>query len=219
MFGAMRDMRPHPLDRGKVHVSGRRQEGLRSGTQKDHAVNLEDLAWFALKTVPAAEFRAASQLVQLGHKTLVPKEHYWSRIGSTTKTEEKPLPIFRSYAFAGFDGTPNWYLLKRGLEDLLQKTPGRPFIRGIVGFGGRPARLSRDNVDFLLELNGQKVPSASQLRGIKVGDRARITSESFRDHEVTVMDIDPDAKKARILLQFLGSPQIIPISVAALEKV
>jgi len=182
-------------------------------------VDLMALRWYALTTVPSAEYGAQAQVKALGHKTLLPKDTYWQRVGATTKTEAKPYPIFRGYVFAGFDGPMNLFLFKQAIEGLLERMPGRALVRGVVGFGGKPAQLTQDDVRFLMQLNGRSLPASQSIRGLKVGDRARITSEAFRGHEVTVKDIDADAKKARILLSFFGTLQEIPISVAALEKI
>jgi transcription antitermination factor NusG len=98
--------------------------------------------WFALQTKPKSERKVERLLVQKGYDCFTPT--YRSKRKWSDRTVELDLPLFPGYVFCRF----NRLVLGKAIS-----TQG---VTRVVGFGGTPAEVDREEVEALQLLSQSK---------------------------------------------------------------
>lgn len=161
-------------------------------------------AWYALYTKPQQETLVAEQLRRHGLETFAPQ--YVERRRDRTQVHA----LFPGYLFVRAD------LELIGLS-VLQWTPG---LRGVVSFGGVPARvpeaaivLVRRQVERLNLLGGMPKPR------FQPGERVRLKEGPLAGLEAVFEGPAGPAERVRILVRFLGQANRAVVPADLLEGV
>jgi transcription antitermination factor NusG len=171
-------------------------------------MNLADYTWHAIYSAPQRELITAHDLGTHGMQFIVPAEKHWVERRGRSRVTYKP--VMPRYVFTGFRNVPNW----ERLRELV------PTMQGYMQFGEGPTKMKLDDVRWLQDLS-------DQLRGrekpavvedvIKIGDQVRVIHGPFTGMSLRVSDIVAD--RIHALKTFLGAPRILPIPIAAVERV
>jgi transcription antitermination factor NusG len=94
--------------------------------------------WFALQTWPKNERKVESLLKQKGYECFTPI--YRSKRKWSDRTVEIDFPLFPGYIFCRFN------------PSALGKAISTQGVTRVVGFGGKPTEVAREEVDALLVL-------------------------------------------------------------------
>lgn len=116
-----------------------------------------NISWFAVRCAPNTEFRVRDALNQWDRPAIVPFETKWVRING--KPRERKLALFPSYVFGGFEGADafrawsDFAEVRRMVNNASELTGKAPPIKGVVGYGQKPARLSGGEISWLAGLS------------------------------------------------------------------
>lgn len=169
---------------------------------------MSDLSWFALTSIPQAEFKAAAQLRSSGYAVIVPSEWKWRRFGKMKRKRKTAYPLFARYVFVGCVEWPGKDTLKAQAD----------LVQGYVSRGdGWPAQISAADVAYLKSLAGHAVPQAATSihKAIKPGQEVNIVNGPFAGHRTFIKHIV--AEEAQGLLKFLGGNREITFALDDLE--
>ena len=162
-------------------------------------------SWYALYTKPRQETVVAGQLQQRGLETFLPQytECRWGR-------PARLKPLFPCYLFVRAD------LEAIGLSTL-KWTPG---LRGVVSFGGVPARVPEQAIVLVQKRLAQLEAQGGFLRGrFQVGERVRLRDGPLAGLEAIFQGPREPAERVRILIRFLGQSNRAVVPVDMLEAV
>ena len=163
-------------------------------------------AWCALRTAPQKEFAVAEILKHRGVTAFAPTETKWRR---TSRHKKQPVerPMLPRYIMVRFDDP--WAIV-RAMQ-------GRG-VCGLVCFGGEPARIPAESIDWLARRSGAAVPTSSTPvhRAFAPGDRVEIVSGPFKDWCVELKEIKGEA--GIVLLKMFGDKEReVPVRLDQLE--
>jgi len=160
-------------------------------------------AWYALHTKPNQESLAARELARRGVAVLHPQ--YTER----RRERVRVRTLFPTYLFVRVD-------LDVVGRSLLQWTPG---LRGIVAFGGVPARMPDEAVALVRrQLARLEAAGGFTQARFQVGERVRVKEGPLAGLEAVFEGPGP-AERVRILIRFLGQANRAVVAEEALEGV
>jgi transcription antitermination factor NusG len=176
--------------------------------------------WYAIRLRPQhrLEFQVLHALTQREHAAMVPFETRWEkRKNSRGMVAEQRYPIFPCYIFAQFCTYRDFWLSKEAINQRAIDIGKHPPIVGLVGYGSKPAKLSRTDVSMLQAISLPRMSEVSLYKAIRAGERASIVARGhpFQGHDVTVNEVT--RTKCTVLLNMLGSMRVIEIDASALE--
>lgn len=163
--------------------------------------DLSEALWNVLYTKPHREELVCSWLSKQGMQTYLPAVR--PRDDHRQKCEQ---PFFPCYLFARLD-------LERHDLTSLGWTPG---LRRVVSFGGTPATVDDNVVEFI-----QDQVSRINQRGwspFREGDRVLVTDGPFRDMIAVFERPCSTMKRVRVLLDFLGRQTECEVDIRWLRK-
>lgn len=169
------------------------------------ALNSES-AWYAVRTKPMEEERAALNLTSWQVPIFAPKlkERRTSGYGSPYVTK----PLFANYIFARFN--PD-----RQLHNI-NYTRG---VQNVVSFGGHPIPIDEEVIDVIRERIGDDGFIHTDEEDLRPGDRVRINSGPFEDLVGVFKQSTRDKERVKILLDAMKCQSHILINRECVEKV
>jgi transcription antitermination factor NusG len=173
--------------------------------------------WYAIRVRPQhrLEFQVLHALTQREHQAMVPAEEKWEK--RKNRRVRGSFPIFPCYVFAQFCTYRDFWLTKEFINQRAIQVGKHPPIVGLVGYGSKPAKLSRTEVSMLHALSSTPGTEISLGKALRRSGKASIVAQGhpFEGHVVTVDEIT--RTKCRVLLSMLGSMRVIEIDANALE--
>jgi transcription elongation factor/antiterminator RfaH len=162
-------------------------------------------SWYALYTKPKQEALVARQMGQRGLETFLPQ--YSGR----RRGEAPPVqPLFPCYLFVRAD------LRQVGLS-ALHWTPG---LRGIVSFGGVPARVPEEAIVLVHKQLARLEAMGSLPRArFQPGEAVRLKEGPLAGLEAVFEGPLQPAERVRILIRFLGQANRAVVPVDILEGI
>lgn len=163
-----------------------------------------DPAWFCVRTQTKREHIAAEHLRELeGIEVFCPRLRYRkpTRRGTIWWLE----PLFPGYVLAKFS-----------LSESERAVTFCQGVRGLVRFGSEIPSISESFVESLRtefkpdEVGGELLTVAPTLRS---GDEVEVANGPLAGMSGVVISIAPAAERVKILLEFLGQPQVIDIDL------
>lgn len=101
----------------------------------------------------------------------------------------------------------SWYVVRN--------TPG---VTGFVSPGMKPVPLPEAEVEEIKRLMGMSAPQTIKL-DVKVGEKVRIISGAFQDHTGSVVEIDAEGEKLKLLIEMFNRETELSVSFGQVEKV
>ena len=164
------------------------------------------LRWTAFRVMSQREKSAVEALKRRGYSLFYPVEIKKVKISRHAKRKEpREFPIIPGYLFLGTIGEPPLFELSRF----------RSIILGVVKFGERVAELDPEGMQHLINISGRVLQDEPTERGFNCGDKVKITAGPCQGLQgIVAME---RAKKARQIIELLGSGRHIDVPLAALE--
>jgi transcriptional antiterminator RfaH len=164
-----------------------------------------DTAWYAVRTKPTEEDRAALNLTSWQVPIFAPmlKEHRTSGYGSPYVTK----PLFANYIFACFN-----------VDRQLHKINYTRGVQNVVSFGGHPIPVDDKVIDLIRERIGDD-GFVHTDENLKPGDRVRINSGPFQDLRGVFKQSTRDKERVKILLDAMKFQSHLLINRELVEKV
>lgn len=161
---------------------------------------------YAFRVAPQKELAAVDILTRRGFSAFTPVETKWRRIAGTRRRTAKDVPMMVGYVFVAFDRPEHWPQVFRF-----------SMVKSVVGFGGRVAVLSEDQIAKLHDLSGRtvehKLSYDSRKSSFGAGDMVTVDRKPM---EVKIEEVR--GKRARIIFELLGVRQDQWVPVHRLEK-
>ena len=171
------------------------------GTAPGHA---PAWGWYAVHTHPRKEAMALENLQRQGFESYLPLIKVQKvRRGKAQMVQE---PLFARYLFVRLDSSAqgrSWSPIRSTLG-----------VRTLVQFGGRPARVEPELIDWLRGRERDFDP----LHLFKPGDVVTITDGPFKGLEALYKGLDGE-HRALILLEILSKPVRMLVDAGALLRV
>jgi transcriptional antiterminator NusG len=101
----------------------------------------------------------------------------------------------------------SWYVVRN--------TPG---VTGFVSPGLKPVPLPADEVEKIKQLMGLSAPVKVNIE-LEVGQVVRITSGALQDRTGTVVEVNPESEKVRILVNMFGRETPTTVELGQVEKI
>jgi len=176
--------------------------------------------WYAIRIRPQhrLEFQVLHALTQREHAAMVPFETKWEKHRTKrTRLAEQRYPIFPCYVFAQFCTYRDFWLSKEAINQRSIDIGKHPPIVGLVGYGSKPAKLSRTDVSMLQAISLPRMSDINLHKALRQGGRASVVARGhpLEGHTVTIDSITRN--KCYVLLEFLGSLKVVGIDASALE--
>jgi len=163
--------------------------------------------WYALHTKPRNEHMVRQVLGQRGFETYLPVLQV---LTVRRPRALRDLPFFARYLFVRLDSG-------RVAFSALDCMPG---VTCVVRFGGQPARVEDQVIDWLRERLAH-MDGANYLRGrlLNPGDRLRVTAGPLRDMEAIFDRRLSSAGRAQVFVELLGRLTACQMDLDCLEPV
>lgn len=168
--------------------------------------------WYALRTAPQREHKAKHLLTERGIEAVVPTERrFFRRTRTRHKSQERTYPLVVGYVLIRADGgyVP-WHLIFTAQT--------APYIKAIVGFGGRPAPIDDEPVNRLVLMSSSGVPYQNSVNtrraSFSPGDPVQVTDGPFRGLEAKIEDIS--GCRAQIVVSMFGKQHSVGLDLANL---
>jgi len=170
--------------------------------------------YYALRTRPQAEFKAAARLKSMGEddgtiKPYVPKETTRRRI-SAGKIREVERPVVPGLVFAGFIGPVPWATV----TDL-------PEVSGFFCRAGAPVEIPGLAIQRLRAIEAELAEMEAYWqrqrspRVFRAGDKVALKSGAFAGRVAEVRRARKD--QLRVVLELLGSEREVTVGVESVE--
>jgi len=147
--------------------------------------------WYAVHTHPRKEAVALENLQRQGFEPYMPRLHVQKvRRGKAVMLDE---PMFPRYLFVRLDSSAqgrSWAPIRSTLG-----------VRNLVQFGGRPARVQPELIDWLRDREKHFDP----LHLFEPGDKVTVADGPFKGLEALYQGVDGE-HRALILLEILSKP-------------
>jgi len=170
--------------------------------------------WYVIHTYSGYENKVKTNLEKKVHS--MGMEHEIFRVVVPTEDEveikdgKKKLTkkkVFPGYVLVEMIVTDkSWYIVRN--------TPG---VTGFVGSGTKPIPLSDAEVRYILKAMG--IEEAKPKIDIKVKDLVRITAGAFENWTGTVVDVDPDRGKLKVLINMFGRETPVELDGTQVTKI
>ncbi|HTL58445.1 MAG TPA: transcription termination/antitermination NusG family protein [Candidatus Limnocylindrales bacterium] len=169
------------------------------------AFTADDRAWFCIRSHPRRECVAAAYLREdLGLEVYLP------RIRFKRHTRKGPKwfieALFPNYLFARFN-----------LVDCFRQVHHGFGARGIVHFGNHWPTIPDALIETMRESIQHNVPYVLS-EDFRPGDKVVISGGPLHQFEAIVKRVMPGARRAAVLLDFLGSQRMIELGAETLVK-
>lgn len=158
--------------------------------------------WFVLTVKTGHEKAVGEQLRSRDLEAYVPL--YRSRRVWSDRMKTVELPLFPSYTFCHFS-----------FEDRL-KVMGTPRVRSIVGFGGKPAPLSHEEVATLKAMTESRLP-LSPWPPLYTGERVRIRHGALAGIEGNVVR-EKSVWRVVVTIELLNRGVAVEVERDAIER-
>ena len=159
--------------------------------------------WYAVHTHPRREAQALENLQRQGFESYLPVLSVQKvRRGKAQMVVE---PMFARYLFVRLDSG-----MQGRSWSPIRSTLG---VRTLVQFGGRPARVADELIQWL---KGREAEVPAQHL-FAAGDRVVVADGPFKGFEALVTGADAE-QRALILLEFLSRPVTVPVDPAQLRR-
>lgn len=159
--------------------------------------------WYAVHTHPRKEAVALENLERQGFETYLPILRIQKvRRGKAVMLDE---PMFPRYLFVRLDSGSqgrSWSPIRSTLG-----------VRQLVQFGGKPARVSPEMIDWLRERERDFDP----LHLFAPGDTVTVTNGPFKGLEALYQGVDGE-HRALILLEILSKPVRLAVDAGSLVR-
>lgn len=173
----------------------------------------ETLNWYAFRVEPQKELWAANLLRCKGLRVAVPCERVLRRRSKVARERTyRAKPLMPGSIWVCFEGAVNWHALFQ-----------HQFIKGVIGFGGIPARLDAEQVERMLSNQKAGVYTDSLLwrkmrtrTEYRIGDTVEIDAPGMDALRGRVIDMTDS--HAKVLLPFLGSEHAVEVPIDAAVK-
>ena len=114
---------------------------------------------------------------------------------------------------------PGYVLINMKMNDrswyVVRNTPG---VTGFVSPGLKPVPLPREEVEKIKQLMGLSAPQKVKIE-LEVGQTVRVTSGALQDHCGTVVEVNPESEKVRILVTMFGRETPATVEFGQVEKI
>jgi transcriptional antiterminator NusG len=114
---------------------------------------------------------------------------------------------------------PGYVLIRMKMTDkswyVVRNTPG---VTGFVSPGLKPVPLPADEVEKIKQLMGLSAPVKVNIE-LEVGQVVRITSGALQDRTGTVVEVNPESEKVRILVNMFGRETPTTVELGQVEKI
>ena len=159
--------------------------------------------WYAVHTHPRKEALALENLQRQGFESYLPLLHVQKvRRGKAVMVDE---PMFPRYLFVRLDSSAqgrSWAPIRSTLG-----------VRTLVQFGGRPAKVQPELIDWLRDREEHFDP----LHLFSPGDAVTVTEGPFKGLEALYQGVDGE-HRALILLEILSKPVRVTLDAGMLTR-
>lgn len=159
--------------------------------------------WYAVHTHPRKEGVALENLERQGFEAYLPRlQVQKARRGKAIMVEEAMFP---RYLFVRLDTSAqgrSWAPIRSTLG-----------VRSLVQFGGRPARVQPELIDWLRQREHEFDP----LHLFQPGDLVTVNAGPFKGLEALYQGVDGE-HRALILLEILSKPVRVTVDAASLRR-
>ena len=159
--------------------------------------------WYVTYTQARHEKLAQDHLARQGFEVFCPQ--YRKRRSHARRIEMVPAPLFPRYLFVAFDAdAPEWRVIRstRGVVDLVRNGLDLvPVPEAVI----KDIRSRQDNDGFVVLARHVK---------LERGDRIRIDSGAFADHEA-IFESQRDEDRVIALLSLLGRKVLVEVPICA----
>jgi transcriptional antiterminator RfaH len=164
-----------------------------------------ETAWYAVRTKPMEEERAALNLTSWDVPIFAPKlrERRSSSYGNPYVTK----PLFANYIFARFN-----------VDRQLHKINYTRGVQNVVSFGGHPIPIDETVISVIRERIGDD-GFVHTDEDLKPGDRVRINSGPFENLVGVFKRSTKDKERVKILLDAMKCQSHVLIDRACVERV
>ena len=166
----------------------------------------EQAKWYAIRTKPREEDRAAMNLSSWSVQTFTPKFKELRTSGYSREYASKPL--FANYLFAKFNADKELHKIN--------------FTRGVstvISFGGRPVSIDDEIIDLLKARVAPDGFVHMDEDDLENGDKVRINSGPFESMVGIFKRRTKDKARVQILLDAMNSESHLLIDREMVEKV
>ena len=166
----------------------------------------EQAKWYAIRTKPREEDRAAMNLSSWSVQTFTPKFKEVRTSGSNRESVSKPL--FANYLFAKFNANKELHKIN--------------FTRGVstvISFGGSPVSIDDEIIDLLKARVAPDGFVHMDEDDLESGDKVRITSGPFESMVGVFKRKTKDKARVQILLDAMNCESHLLIDREMVEKV
>jgi transcriptional antiterminator RfaH len=164
-----------------------------------------DAEWYAVRTKPMEEDRAASNLAAWQVPVFAPKLK--ARRTSGYGSEYVSKPLFASYLFARFNA-----------DRQLHKINYTRGVHRVVSFGGRPIPIDERVINLIRERVAHD-GFICRDEDLKPGDRVRINSGMFESLVGVFRQSTRDKERVKILLDAMKTQSHLLVARDLVEKV
>lgn len=153
-------------------------------------------AWYALAVAAQAEFLTVRLLAERGVWGFAPTRTVWRRANAMAKRKSaRTFADLPGYVLVGFEGAARWDVVL-----------GLACVRGVMGWGERPARLDVEAVDWAARRSSEAPDAWRHMRSgreFAVGDAVTVIDGAGAGLRGRVVALD--GAHARVLAPFLGA--------------
>ncbi|VAX37212.1 Transcription antitermination protein NusG [hydrothermal vent metagenome] len=177
---------------------------------------MSEMKWYVIHTQTGSEEKAkiglesrvaTTALKEYIGEIVVPTEQVSEvRAGKKRITERK---FFPGYIIVKMEmNKESWYLVK--------STPG---ITGFIGPGGKPAPISKQEVDAILQRTEDTETKPTPKVIFEVGESIRISQGPFANFNGAVMEAYPERGKLKVSVSIFGRSTLVELEYWQVEKV
>jgi transcriptional antiterminator RfaH len=157
--------------------------------------------WYVVHTKPRQEVRAFENLQNQGFDCFLPTMQIQKLRQQRVRTVTEPM--FSRYLFIQLDNhSQNWGPIRSTLG-----------VSKLVSFGHQPAKVPPDLIDLL-----KNAPVEKLERMFSHGDRVQLASGPLKGLEGEYLAHDGE-NRALVLIDLLGQPQKLRLTIESLRKV
>lgn len=114
---------------------------------------------------------------------------------------------------------PGYVLVQMKMSDrswyVVRNTPG---VTGFVSPGEKAVPLREEEVESIKRIMGLSAPQKINLN-LEIGQVVRVTSGAFKDHHGTVVTIDKESERLRLLLDMFNRQTPVTVEFGQVEKI
>lgn len=163
------------------------------------------VSWYAIRVAPKAEFRVQGAISRLERPAIMPfGERSVARENRPSLKRWRKYPLIPGYVFAGFFDMADFASARMSINAPLEHSGQPRDIIGLVGFGNKPAVLSKADVSMLSVMTDEppveEVPFAVGQDVIVYGQRTKVHTNH------------PQRREFDAFVDFLGGARLVRTS-------